>query len=332
MNRTKLLIMATLATTVVATAGCASDSSGSGSDGGPDQVDFMVHTEPGGGSDLFARGATATMADEGLITQNSWTVVNENGGSGASAMAKLAGLAGQDDTVAVATPTWQTTPLTVPAAAVTVDQLTPIAQMATEPTIMAVAADGPYDSMGDFIDAARKDPGGLVQTGGSVTAIDALAGDMIMDDTGTDWEYLSFEGGGERITALLNGDADMMFAAPAEVSEQVRAGKLKVIATIGERPSKLFPDAPTLSDEGIDVDAPQQLRGIVGPPEMPDDAVDYYQGVFKKLSESSAWKDYCAKNGIIPEYADADAWKATLDEQNELLTKTLDELGLLADD
>src|SRR5688500_4612877 len=185
-NRKLRLTVALAFVSLGATACADSASSDSGDGFAPDAVEFMVHTDPGGGSDLFARGATATMESEGIIDKSSWTVVNENGGSGASAMATLAGMAGENETVAVATPTWQTTPLTVPEASVTIDQLTPIAQMVTEPTIMAVKGDSPLENLEDYLEAARKDPGGLVQTGGSVTAIDALAGALIMEETGTD--------------------------------------------------------------------------------------------------------------------------------------------------
>lgn len=294
----------------------------------PEKVDFVVHTSPGGGSDLFARQVSELLTSEDLAER--WLVRNENGGSGASAMAFLRGLEGQDDTIAVSTPTWLTTPLTNAEAAVTIDQLTPIAQMVTEPTIMAVKADAPYESIEDFIAAAKSDPGGLVQTGGSVTAIDAIAGEIIQKEAGVEWQYLSFEGGGERIAAVLGGDADMIFAAPAEISEQVRAGDLKVIATIGEEPSALFPDAPTLSEAGLEQPVPQQLRGIVGPPEMPEQAVEYYASTLEELTKTEAWATYAEENGLTTVFQDSEEWGATLEEQNTLLETTLGELDLLA--
>ena len=294
----------------------------------PEKVDFVVHTSPGGGSDLFARQVSELLESEELAER--WLVRNENGGSGASAMAFLRGLEGQDDTIAVSTPTWLTTPLTNAEASVTIDQLTPIAQMVTEPTVMAVKADAPYDSIEDFLAAAKADEGGLVQTGGSVTAIDAIAGEIIQAEAGVEWQYLSFEGGGERIAAVLGGDADMIFAAPAEISEQVRAGELKVIATIGEEPSALFPDAPTLSDAGLEQTVPQQLRGIVGPPGMSEEAVEYYASTLEELTQTEAWATYAEENGLTTVFQDSDEWAQTLEEQDELLRTALDDLGLLA--
>lgn len=332
-RRTSSLVSALLGVVLTATAcsgggGGDSDTAAEAEAFSPDKVDFVVHTSPGGGSDLFARQVSELLTSEELAER--WLVRNENGGSGASAMAFLRGLEGQDDTIAVSTPTWLTTPLTNAEAAVTIDQLTPIAQMVTEPTVMAVKADAPYETLEDFIAAAKSKPGELVQTGGSVTAVDAIAGEIIQKEAGVDWAYLSFEGGGERIAAVLGGDAQMIFAAPAEISEQVRAGDLKVIATIGEEPSALFPDAPTLSESGLEQEVPQQLRGIVGPPKMSEEAVEYYSSTLEELTKTEAWAAYTEENGLTTVFQDSDEWAQTLEEQNTLLEDTLRELDLLA--
>lgn len=246
-------------------------------------------------------------------------------------MAYLARLSGETDTVALSTPTWITTPLTTPEAAVTVDQLAPIAQLVTEPLMMAVKADAPYQNLQDFIAAARHEPGGLVQAGGSVTSVDAISGEIIQKATETDWSYLSFEGGGERISAVLSGDADTMFGSPSDFAEQARAGALRVIATIGDEAPELFPDAPTLADAGLDIDVPQQLRGVFGPPEMPEEALAYYEDLFKRLTQTEAWKMYTAENGLTTVFAGGAEFGANNQQQNDLLRTRLESLGLLAD-
>jgi putative tricarboxylic transport membrane protein len=323
------LPLAVLVSLSISAAGCAAQG-GPGAASGkftPRSVDLVVHTGPGGGSDLFARKVNEILRQAKLVSGN-WTVRNENGGSGATAMAYMRGLSGREDTVAFTTPTWLTTPLTNKEVAVTIDQMTPVVQLASEPTVMAVRTDSPYASLPDFVAAAKRQPGKLVQTGGSVTAVDAIAGKILQGQTGAQWSFLSFEGGGERIAALLGGDADMMFAAPAEIKEQVRSGALKVIATIGDKKSALFPDAPTLAEAGIAAQVPQQLRGVVGPPKMPQEAVEYYTGVFAKLVRTPQWATYVQDNGLETAYAGTGAWAETLQSQNDLLRGTLQRLGL----
>src|SRR5688572_13344083 len=79
-------------------------SSGSGS-AEPEEVEFLVHTGPGGGSDIFVRDVIAMMKDEGLIESN-WTVRNEDAGEGAGAMAYLLEQEGQSDNISAMTTTW----------------------------------------------------------------------------------------------------------------------------------------------------------------------------------------------------------------------------------
>jgi putative tricarboxylic transport membrane protein len=314
-------------------AGCGldSDSGGSGEEGGdfePSSVEFMVHTGPGGGSDIFARDVITMLRDEDIISEN-WPVRNEEAGEGAGAMSHLLGEAGETNIISAMTTTWLTTPLTIEGAETKVTDLTPIAGLIIEPEVMAVAADSEYETLSDFVDAAKEQPGELIQTGGSTTEVGALNGKALATEAGTSWEFLSFEEVGQRIAALLNGDADMMFGSAQDFTAQVEAGKLKIIATISPEPSPVFPDAPTTEDEGFSTALVPQVRGIMGPPEMPEDALEYYQGVFSDLLETGAWETFVEKNGVVTELRLGDEWGGFLAEQESVVREKLDEIGLL---
>jgi putative tricarboxylic transport membrane protein len=314
---------------LVAACGLQTDDSGSGSEEGeefqPSTPEFLVHTGPGGGSDIFVRDVIEMMRDEEIISEN-WPVRNEEAGEGAGAMSYLLSKEGETDTISAMTTTWLTTPLTIESATVTVEDLTPIAGLIIEPEIMAVVADSPYKSLQDFVDAAKEQPGDLVQTGGSTTEVGALNGASIAQEAGTEWQFLSFEEVGQRIAALLNGDAQMMFGSQSDFASQVRAGKLEVIASISPEPSPVYPDLPTPSDEGFQSELVPQVRGIMGPPNMPEEAIEYYQGVFENLIETQAWKDYAEENGLVTELRLGEEWGDFLAEQNEVVAQKLEEV------
>jgi putative tricarboxylic transport membrane protein len=308
------------------------DSGGSGGgDGGafqPDNPEFLVHTGPGGGSDIFVRDVIEMMRQEGIISGN-WPVRNEEAGEGAGAMSYLLSKRGESDTISAMTTTWLTTPLTIEGASVTVEDLTPIAGLIIEPEIMAVTADSPYRSLSDFVDAAKQQPGELVQAGGSTTEVGALNGQTLATEAGTDWEFLSFEEVGQRITALLNGDADMMFGSAQDFASQVKANKLEVVASISPEPSPIYPDLPTPQDEGFQSELVPQVRGIMGPPDMPPEAVEYYQRVFEELLDTEAWQQYAEDNGLVTELRVGEEWADYLTQQNEVVRETLEEVDLL---
>jgi putative tricarboxylic transport membrane protein len=122
----------------------------------------------------------------------------------------------------------------------------------------------------------------------------------------------------------------MMFGSPVDFTEQVRAGNLKVIATIGHEETALFPDAPTLTESGIDVAVPQQVRGLIGPPDMSEEAIAYYTGLFEKLVETPEWAAFLEESGLTTDFADGTEFARNMNEQSELLRTNLDALGLLA--
>lgn len=322
-------VMSMLVLVVLTGCGLQTDSeSGSGGEFEASNVEFLVHTGPGGGSDIFARDVISLLRDEEIISEN-WPVRNEEAGEGAGAMSYLAGESGQDNTISAMTTTWLTTPLTIEGAEVKIQDLTPVAGLIIEPEVMAVVTDSPYESLSDFVEDAQNNPGELVQAGGSTTEVGALNGKALATEADTSWEFLSFEEVGQRIAALLNGDADMMFGSAQDFTAQVEAGKLKVIASISPEPSPIFPEVPTTADEGFDTELVPQIRGIMAPPDMPEDALVYYQDVFKDLVKTQSWKDYAKKNGIVTNFLVGEKWEQFLNEQEELVTQKLDEVGLL---
>lgn len=331
-SRKTASLLSVLLLALAAGCGLQTDSSDGGGGGGgasePTDVEFLVHTGPGGGSDIFARDVISMLREEDIISEN-WPVRNEEAGEGAGAMSYLLGEAGESNRIAAMTTTWLTTPLTIEGAEVQVTDLTPVAGLIIEPEVMAVTADSPYESLSDFVDDAKENPGDLVQAGGSTTEVGALNGKALATEAETSWKFLSFEEVGQRIAAMLNGDADMMFGSAQDFTAQVEAGKLKIIATISPEPSPVFPDAPTTEDEGFSTDLVPQVRGIMAPPDIPADALEFYEGVFADLVETESWMSFAETNGVVTELLLGEEWGAFLTEQEEVVRQKLDEVGLL---
>lgn len=254
-------------------------------------VEVVVHTAPGGGNDLLAR-AVAQMLEKEKLLPVRMQVINKPGGNGAVAAAALSEKKGDAHTLGFITSVWIANPLTTSEAKVTLHDLTPVANLLREPAMFAVRADSPYKTLKDFIDAAKAKPGELKQSGGSATSRDNIIRQTLQSSTGTKWAFVSFQGGGERLAALLGGHVDMMVIEPQEAGEQIRAGKLRVLAQIADKPLPSYPNVPTLKQAGFDVTATPQIRAVVAPPAVPKEALAYYEDLFKKLSQTASWKKY----------------------------------------
>jgi putative tricarboxylic transport membrane protein len=265
----------------------------------PDNVQFVVDTGPGGGSDLFAREIVKIALENKIIPEN-WPVLSQPQGGGLGAMSFMKLKSGHDNFVAAFTSKWVVGGLNSPGAKAKLEDLTPIIELANEQQVIAVPAQSPYKNFADFIADAKKNPGKFVQVGGAITSVDYLAALKIQENTGTTWKYLSFDGGGPRITALLRGDAQLMIGSVTDFSEQVAAGQLKVIGILGDKRTDAFPDAPTLKEQNVpDEGMPVQLqwRGIAGPPNMSPEAVAYYQKVFTDVTKTDEWQKYVTTEG-----------------------------------
>ena len=259
------------------------------------QIEAVVHTGPGGGSDLLARAIAELLQKEKLIAQR-MQVVNKPGGGPAVAMSYLAEKKGETHTIGFFTGVWVTNPLTTAEATVTVKDLTPIVRLVLEPAVIAVKADSPYKNMKDFIDAAKKNPKQLAQSGGTITSRDNLMRLLIQKSTGAQWNFISFPSGGERISNLLGGHVQMMVIEPQEAGEQIRAGNLRVIASLTEKRLASLPNVPTLKEQGVDVPLIPQARGVVAPPGVSREVVQYWEGVFDRFDKTATWKQYLEHN------------------------------------
>ena len=290
------------------------------------QIEAVVHTGPGGGSDIFARAIAEMLQKEKLITQR-MQVVNKSGGGSAVAMSYLAEKKSETHTIGFFTGVWVTNPLTTKEATVTIKDLTPIARLVLEPAVIAVKADSPYKDMKDFIEAAKKSPNQLRQSGGSVTGRDNLMRLLIQKATGAQWTYISFPSGGERLSNLLGGHVQMMVIEPQEAGEQIRAGNLRVIASLTEKRLPTLPNVPTIKEQGIDVTIIPQARGVVAPPAAPKEVVQYWEGVFDRFAKSASWKQYVEQNQFEEGYLKGPPLGKFFDDLTVLMRNVLKEAG-----
>ena len=94
----------------------------------------------------------------------------------------------------------------------------------------------------------------------------------------------------------------MMVIEPQEAGEQVRAGKLRVLAQIAEQRLSNYPNVPTLKQAGYDVVATPQIRAVVAPPAFPKEALAYYEDLFARLRQTASWKKYVEDNQLEENY------------------------------
>ena len=137
------------------------------------------------------------------------------------------------------------------------NDLRPIARYTADPTVLAVRADAPWKSAKEFIDDARKRPGAINfgSTGNYGTMHVPL--EILAQTAGVKLTHVPFTGAGPAVLALLGGQIDAVSTGPATVLQQVKAGKIRVLAHWGHAPLAALPEVASLKDLGYNAEYAQ---------------------------------------------------------------------------
>jgi putative tricarboxylic transport membrane protein len=290
------------------------------------QIEVVVHSGPGAGNDVFGRAVISAIEQEKLVPVR-MQIANRVGGGGTTAVNYMMSKAGDPHVLAVFTSLWVSNPLVEKRAEHRMVDMTPISRLIVEPGVIVVRGESPFKSLKEFIEGARKNPGGLKQSGGSILARDNLVRQTLQAASGVRWAFISFPGGGERIAALLGGHVDMMVMEPSEAGELIRSGKVRALAQVTSKRVAGYETVPTLKEAGFDVPEVPQARGLIAPPKIPAAAVTYYETVLGKLATSPAWQRILKDNLLEGAYLNSKDTIAFLGEYEAQLRVVLKQAG-----
>jgi putative tricarboxylic transport membrane protein len=326
--RTTAAALASLLLAAAALAGCGVTS-------GDDSQDILmiIPNSPGGGYDLTGRAAVQVLEDHD-ITGGDITVENIVGAGGAVAMTELVGKVGDEHTL-------MTVGLGVVGSTYSfgspygLTDATPIAQLMSEPEGILVPGDSPYETLDDFLEAWKADPGSLAVGGGSSPGgPDHLFPMQLAQEVGidpNDVNYVTYDGGGPLTSALLGNKIDAGFSGLPEFQGSIDAGELRVLAVSGEErypDDSSFADAPTLKEEGVDL-VFLNWRGVLAPPEISEERTKELIGYFEEMHDTDDWQKVVADNGWTDDFITGDEFGTFIEEQDERVSSTLEDLGLL---
>ena len=129
--------------------------------------------------------------------------------------------------------------------------LQPVTLLATAQYILVIHPSVAATNLKDFIALAKQKPGSLNYASAGVGSPLHLAAELFKKRAGIDMAHLAYKGGGPAAVAVLAGEAQVLFASVASSIPQVKAGKLKALATTGTKRSKVVPDLPTIAESGF---------------------------------------------------------------------------------
>ncbi|MEY8576683.1 tripartite tricarboxylate transporter substrate-binding protein [Corynebacteriaceae bacterium 6-324] len=288
-------------------------------------VSLIAPAGAGGGWDGAAREIQQTMREEGSVVNP--TVVNIPGAGGTIGLSQLMEMPGNNTTLMVMGITMLGA-ININGSGVSIDEVTPIARITDDYDVLVVPADSPYETVDDVMQEMAKDPRNFPWGGGSLGSLDQMIIAQLADEAGIDPKevnYMAHSGGAELATALLSGTIDASVSGYNDFSDQIEAGRLKMLGISAEEPVDGI-DTPTMIEQGYDVSL-VNWRGVVAPPGLEDEDVEELRTIMREVLESDTWADVLERNQWADSSLIGEDFKKNLEEERIIVDDIWKQLG-----
>ncbi len=289
---------------------------------------IIAPANPGGGWDQTARSLQTVMQQEGI--SGNVQVQNVPGAGGTIGLAQFASQQKGNPNALIVGGYVMVGAILTNKSPVTLKDVTPIARLTGEYEAVVVPASSDIKTMGDLVEALKKDPGAVSWAGGSAGGTDHIAVGLIAKAAGVDptkINYIAYSGGGEALAAILGSQVTAGISGYGEFESQVKAGTLRLLAvSSAERIAGV--DAPTLKESGVDV-VVENWRMVAAAPGLSDEQRAAVSADIEKLAKSAGWQEVLKTKGWQDSYLAGDAFKAQLDKDVAATEGVLKDIGLV---
>ncbi len=284
-------------------------------------IELVVPYPAGGGTDVLAR-AFALAAVKHL--PQPMVVVNKPGAAGMIGLADVLNGKEPGYKIGVLATDLMTQP-NMGLTKITHEDFTPIARLNYDPAAITVRADAPWNTVEEFVAAARKGDFRVGNGGNGSTW--HLAAAALEDKTGARFNHIPFAGANPAALSLLGGHIEAITVSAAEVYPHVAAGKLKLLALMADERVKGFENVPTLKEKGLDISI-GTWRGLGVSKNTPPEIVAALRAATAKTAQEPSLREALQKQNMGYAYAEGDAFGAVMARDHAFYRTLIQKLGL----
>ena len=233
-------------------------------------VKIIVPFAPGGGSDFMGRLLAKQLSEK--LGQP--FIVENKPGAGGNLGAEIAVKSPADGyTLMLTAASYTVNPYVYKVPFDSLKDITPIAQLARGPFIIAVTPSLPAKSLKELVDLAKKQPGKLSYASAGSGSITHVASEYFMDQAGIDVVHVPYKGTSPALTDTIAGNTQIVFGTVASTIPHVKGGKLRALAVSTPKRLAALPDVPTAMELGYKDYQVVNWHGLIGPKGMSADIV-----------------------------------------------------------
>lgn len=271
-------------------------------------VRMIVANAPGSASDIYGR-IVFTRMSERLGQQ---IVIDDRPGAGGTLGVETAARAVADGYTLV----------TVTAAVMTIaphvykqigfdplKDFVPVSVFVKTETALCVNAALPSKTLREFIDLAKSKPGQLNMASAGIGSTSHLGGLMFATMAGIEGNHIPYKGGGPSALALVQGESQWTMGPYGAYSGHVKSGRVRCLATGGDRRAALTPELPTIAESGVSGFRYYGWNGALAPRATPRAIVDKLNGVMRDVLATADLRQLYLAQGEEPAYSSVDEFR-----------------------
>jgi tripartite-type tricarboxylate transporter receptor subunit TctC len=276
-------------------------------------ISMIAPFPPGGVADIVGRPLAAAM--ERTLKQPV-LVVNRSGAGGAVGTTAVAKSAPDGYTILMSLSSISVFPVSDPMNGKPVpyqlSDFAPIALVTADPTVLVVAADGPYKTIQDFIASAKAYPNQINYSSAGMYSTLHVAMEMFAGAAGIKLFHIPYQGGGPAVAALLGGQVHALASGPAAAAGQIKAGKMRALAGWGDKRLAMMPELPTFKELGYKDVEFYIWSGVFAPAATPAPIVNRLRDAVRAAVADPQFKGAMEKVQTPISYLDAPDFAAFL--------------------
>jgi len=259
-------------------------------------VQIVVPYTPGTGADIISRSLGPRLAERWKVSVVTDNRPGATGNIGAEFVAK----APPDGHVLLMTATsFGTTPaLSKKLPFDPVKSFAPVVQIASSELTLVVHPQLPVKSLREFIQLAKRRPGQLLYSSPGNGGPQHLTAELIKLEAGIDLVHIPYKGAAGALTDLIGGHVQAMVVAMQTIAPQARAGKVRMLAVMGEQRSAAFPAVPTMKEQGVADLVVETWYGLFTPAAAPVAVVTKLNADLNALLQQPDVRDWLARQGM----------------------------------
>ncbi len=226
-------------------------------------VRLIVPFAPGGSADVFGRFLAQKLQES--LGQN-FVIDNRPGGGSLIGTDAVAKAAPDGYTLLVMSNTHTVNESLIPNRPFQLMRdFVPVAPINASDLVLVTKAGLPFNTLGDLIKAAKAKPGSMSYASSGPGTPYHMAGELFKAMAGISLVHIPYRGSAGARTDVLGGQLEMMFDAIPTMTEHIKSGKVKALATTGARRSAILPDVPTMDEAGVPKYEATLWLGVMAP-------------------------------------------------------------------